>query len=116
MLQVRPVDFDQDKTQLLDTLNRNLPDLPHAKRFDWLYRHNPAGPTWAWFVVDTSTGQPVAAASVFSRAIWICGKLQHCGQVGDFAVDAPYRSLGPAVVLQKATFAPVDQGDRKSTR
>jgi len=43
--------------------------------------------------------------------MWIggaSGKL--CGQVGDFAIDAPHRSLGPALLLQKATFDPVNQG------
>jgi len=33
-----------------------------------------------------------------------------CGQVGDFAVSASHRSLGPAVLLQRATFDPVDNG------
>jgi hypothetical protein len=33
-----------------------------------------------------------------------------CGQVGDFAIDADHRSLGPAVMLQRATFEPVDRG------
>jgi len=110
VLEIRPVDFDRDRTQLLDILHRNLPDLPHAERFDWIYRRNAAGPAWAWFVIDSKSGNAVAAASVFSRAIYINNALQLCGQVGDFAVDAPYRSLGPALVLQKATFEPVDQG------
>jgi hypothetical protein len=34
-----------------------------------------------------------------------------CGQVGDFAVSASHRSLGPALLLQRATFDPVDHGD-----
>lgn len=110
MLQVRPVDFDADKPQLLEILQRNLPDLPHAQRFDWIYRRNAAGRAWAWLVVDSASNKAVAAASVFSRAVWIDNAVKLCGQVGDFAVDAPYRSLGPALVLQKATFQPVDEG------
>jgi len=110
VLQVRAVDFDADKPQLLEILQRNLPDLPHAQRFDWIYRRNAAGPAWAWFVVDSASKKAVAAASVFSRAIWIDNTVKLCGQVGDFAVDAPYRSLGPALILQKATFQPVDEG------
>jgi hypothetical protein len=31
--------------------------------------------------------------------------------VGDFAVDVAYRSLGPAIHLQRATFIPVDAGE-----
>ncbi len=33
-----------------------------------------------------------------------------CGQVGDFAIDPSHRSLGPALMLQRATFGPVDGG------
>lgn len=36
--------------------------------------------------------------------------MQRCGQVGDFAIDSSHRSLGPAVMLQRATFEPVQQG------
>ena len=32
------------------------------------------------------------------------------GQVGGFAVDASYRSFGPAVLMQRTTFEPVDSG------
>src|ERR1700756_4236584 len=34
-----------------------------------------------------------------------------CGQVGDFAVSASHRTLGPAVLLQRATFDPVNNGE-----
>ena len=47
---------------------------------------------------------------MFPRAMWIGGRVKMCGQVGDFAVSRTHRSLGPAVLLQRATFDPVDQG------
>jgi hypothetical protein len=43
--------------------------------------------------------------------MYVDGKLTRCGQVGSFAVDAGYRSLGPAVLLQRTTFQPVDSGE-----
>jgi hypothetical protein len=42
--------------------------------------------------------------------MYIDGKLVLCGQVGEFVVDVSLRSLGPAVMLQRATFEPVDTG------
>jgi len=40
--------------------------------------------------------------------MYIDGKLVLCGQVAEFAVDEAYRSLGPAMMLQRASFEPVD--------
>src|SRR5262249_4887595 len=47
--------------------------------------------------------------SLFPRLMWVGGRKVMCGQVGDFAISASHRSLGPAVLLQRATFQPVDQ-------
>jgi hypothetical protein len=108
---VRPVDLDRDREDLLQILKRNLPDLDHARRYRWRYLENPAGRAYAWFLCDGSEDRPVGAAALIPRYTWIGDKLVPSGQVGDFAVDAPYRSLGPALLLQKATFAPVDSGE-----
>ncbi|MBI2216460.1 MAG: hypothetical protein HYU51_04105 [Candidatus Rokubacteria bacterium] len=107
---VRTADPAGERETLLEILERNLVQLPHRRRFDWLYRDNPAGPAWAWFAWDTRTARAVGTAAVFPRAIWIGDRLARCGQVGDFAVDATHRTLGPAVMLQRSTFEPVDDG------
>jgi hypothetical protein len=107
---VRPADLDSEREAFLGVLERNLPDLAHRRRFEWLYRANPAGHAWSWVACDIETKAVVGAASVFPRAVWVGNRTERCGQVGDFAVDATYRSLGPAVMLQRATFGPVDSG------
>jgi hypothetical protein len=108
-LTVRSVNPEAERESLLAVLRRNLTDLDHARRFRWLYLDNPAGPAQAWFLREREgNGAAVGAASLFPRWIWLRGRLHLCGQVGDFAVDAAYRSLGPAVMLQRATFGPVD--------
>ena len=109
-ISVRSVDLETERTELLSILGRNLPEIPHARRFEWLYRNHPAGASWAWFAYDAQNRRPVGAASVFPRAMWAGDKVQICGQVGDFAIDREYRSLGPALALQRATFVPVQQG------
>lgn len=108
-MRVRPVDLDTDRDELLAVLDRNLTDLPHARRFQWLYRDHPLGRALAWFVCD-GPRQVVGIASLFPRAMWLGGRVVSGGQVGDFAIDAAHRSLGPAVMLQRATFEPVDSG------
>ena len=42
-VQVRVVDVDGEQDELLEILERNLADLPHARRFKWLYRGHPLG-------------------------------------------------------------------------
>ena len=110
-LTIRRVDLDRDRDELLDLLTANLPAVDHRRRFDWLYRAGPAGPAWSWFACDPASGRAVGTASVYPRAAWIDGRSARCGHVGDFAVDADHRSLGPAVMLQRATFEPVDRGE-----
>jgi len=107
---VRPVDLEREREELLAVLEQNLADLPHARRFKWIYCDNPEGPAWSWFVCDRASGQVHGVASVFRRAMWLGPRVSLCGQVGDFAIAADHRSLGPAVMLQRATFGPVDQG------
>jgi hypothetical protein len=107
---VRPMRLDMERAQLLAVLERNLDALPHALRFEWLYCQNPDGPAWSWCACDKQTRKVVGVASLFPRSMWVGGELKLCGQVGDFAIDPGYRSLGPAVLLQRATFDPVNEG------
>jgi len=109
-LQVRAVNLDREHDELLGVLERNLPELSHARRFKWLYREGHLGPAWSWLLCDSGSREPVGLASLFRRAIWRGGKVEMCGQVGDFAIDPSHRSLGPAVMLQRATLRPVDAG------
>jgi hypothetical protein len=109
-LKVRPIDPATERALMLEVLERNLTEIPHPKRFDWFYGGNPAGRSFSWVIVEESGSQPVGIASLISRAIWVDGEVKICGQVGDFGIDRAYRSLGPAVQLQRATFEPVDRG------
>jgi hypothetical protein len=107
-ISVRPVNLDRDRDELLAMLQTNLPALPHARRFEWLYRANPDGPAWSWFACQQD--HVVGVTSVFPRSMWIGGQLKLCGQVGDFAIAATHRSLGPALMMQRATLQPVNEG------
>jgi hypothetical protein len=108
-LAVRRISLVNDRQEMLQLLNRNFGGSQEA-RFDWRHRDNPAGPSWSWFVYDRNNLATVAMATVFPRHMFVRGKRVLGGQVGQFAVDASHRSLGPAVLLQRTTFEPVDMG------
>jgi hypothetical protein len=109
-VKIRPVQLESERGMLVDVLQRNLPDLSHAGRSEWLYDKNPAGRAWSWFALEEGRSTPIGVASVIPRLMWLGESLKLCGQVADFAIDSAYRSLGPAVLLQKATFGPVNEG------
>jgi GNAT superfamily N-acetyltransferase len=108
-LAIRPASAATDQEQMVELHHRNLPDRLEG-RFEWRHFANPVGPAWSWFLYEKNDGAVVAMTSVFPRHMYVNGKKVVCGQVGEFVVDAPYRSLGPALMLQRATFGPADSG------
>lgn len=109
-LRTRTVDFVADREELLSVLQRNLRDVSHEARFSWLYLDNPAGQAHCWFLCDDH-GSAVGVASLVRRATWMGETSATCGQVADFGIDPSFRSLGPAIKLQRCTFEPVLQGE-----
>jgi hypothetical protein len=108
-LAVRRASLTEDRKEIVELLNRNF-QPGQERRFEWRHLNHPAGPAWCWFVYDRDSGITVATASVYPRRMFVAGKELLCGQVGGFAVEAGYRSLGPAVLMQRTTFEPVDSG------
>ena len=109
-LQLVPVNVDKDRSIVVDLLNRNLPQLSHEARYRWLYQNNPDGCGFSWFLIDGRKDQVVGIASVFPRIFSCPEGVFRVGQVGDFAINDDYRSLGPAIQLQKATLTPLQDG------
>jgi hypothetical protein len=108
-LAVRRVSLTDDREEILEVLKRNFGSI-QEQRFDWRHRNNPAGECWSWFVQDRGTKSTVAMVTVFPRHMRLGSKRIVCGQVGEFAVNPTHRSLGPAVLVQRTTFQPVDSG------
>jgi hypothetical protein len=107
-LAVRRISLIEDRQEMLELLNRNF-EPGQETRFEWRHIDNPVGQAWAWFLYDGSEAA-VGTVAVFPRRLYVDGKQVVCGQVGGFAVDSSHRSLGPAVLLQRTTFEPVDSG------
>jgi hypothetical protein len=106
---IRLASLAEEQETLIEILDRNLPGRPNRQIQQMRYT-NPLGPGWSWVANPAGSSAIVAMASVFPRSFWVNGKKVVSGQVVEFAVDSSYRSLGPAVLLQRATFEPVNLG------
>jgi hypothetical protein len=94
-----------------EVLARNLPDAAPAERIRWLYGANPCGPALVWIAEREGSGEPVATSAAHRRLFRIDGKEALALNLSDFAIDANYRTLGPALGLLRATLAAVaEQG------
>ena len=107
---IRQASLADEEERLIEILDRNLPGRPN-RRIQKRRHANPLGPGWSWVAHAKCSDTIVAMASVFPRSFWVDGRKVICGQVVEFAVEAPYRSLGPAVLLQRATFEPANSGE-----
>ncbi len=100
----------EDRQGMLELFERNFGEK-FEDRFEWHNALNPAGSGWSWVIYEKSDKSLVGTTSLFPRRMYVDGKQITVGQVMYFAVDAGHRSLGPAVMLQRATFEPVDHGE-----
>jgi len=107
---VRRADLHADRVPLIELLVSSLrPDLD-GREFDWLYRENPHGAARVWVAEDSDTGALVGAAAAFPRRMFVNGGEVSGCVLGDFCIRPSYRSLGPALQLQRACLAEVDSG------
>lgn len=102
---VRQADLDQDKEILISILRRYLTPSSSETRYDWLYRQNPHGPARAWLAQNLENGDVVGVSAAFKREAYAQGSETTGWVLGDFCIADTYRSLGPALQLQKATLA-----------
>ena len=109
-IKVLTADLEKDQTDLIDILNQNR-DYPSGyERYKWLYLDNPAGKAQAWLAKDTDTGINIGAAAALPRMIWTNGKTQLCHVLSDFSIGQSYRTMGPAIKLNKISVSPVADG------
>jgi hypothetical protein len=99
---VRPIDLGSESQELVDVLQTNLPHLPHARLYPWLYLQNPQGQALAWAAIDLDSRRMLGVAAAFPREIYSDGVEKRGYLLGDFCMDASYRSLGAATALQRA--------------
>lgn len=101
-IQIHPASLESHERDLIKLFRRHLSKDCDEKRFDWLYRKNPLGLAQAWIATDTVKGTIVGAASGFPRKFYFQGKEKLGWVLGDFCLAEEYRSVGPALQLQRA--------------
>jgi hypothetical protein len=107
---VREVTPRLERDALVRLLNRHLaPDIDN-NRFDWLYFRNPHGLARVWAL--EYEGELVGAGAAIPKNLRISGSASPIvGCIfGDFCVASNYRSIGPALQLQRACLQAVDDG------
>lgn len=102
MIEIRPANIDVDGPALVELLRIHLTPRSDARRLDWLYRQNPHGPAAAWIAQDADKGLIIGSGAVIPRRMSVAGRLQVVGVMADFWVHPGYRTLGPALKLQRA--------------
>jgi len=101
-LTMRRGDLARDRSALIEFLQTHLSPRCDAARFDWLYFQNPYGTARVMIAESVSGTNVVGVAAAFPRVFSFQGS-HHAGFVlGDFCLHPRYRSLGPAVQLQRA--------------
>lgn len=107
---VRPASLSGEREELIGLLERNLPAEQARIHFPWRHDRNPAGPGWSWVIYERRNGALRGMTTLTPRPMYLDSKPVMGGQVCEFVVDKDYRSLGPALMLQRVTFEPVDNG------
>lgn len=108
-IMVQTADLERDRDVLIATLREFLTRTSNEHRFDWLYRQNPYGAARVWLARDSEKGEIVGASAAFPRRAIVKGKEQKGWVLGDFCIASQYRSLGPALHLQRATLSAIAQ-------
>lgn len=110
-IDIRQADLKRDKAALIDTLFKYLTPDSDEKRFNWLYEDSPEGPARAWLATDTDTQTVIGVSGAFARRITVNGGEKTGWVLGDFCIAEQFRSLGPALRLQKATLEQITDAE-----
>jgi hypothetical protein len=108
---VRSADIEKERVAITAFLSRYLSPTANEARYEWLYRKNPGGKALAWLGLDAATGQVIGVAAAFPRRIHYVGEEVLGYVLGDFCIHPDFRSLGPAMALQKRCLKDLAEGD-----
>lgn len=104
-INVQIADLRRDRDTIMEALSRFLISSSDHKRFQWLYENNPQGQTRAWLAINKANNSIAGAAAAFPRPFYSGNDEILSWVLGDFCLDPQYRSLGPALQLQRACLS-----------
>lgn len=94
----------------MEALFRYLTPLSNGRRYDWLYLQNPHGLAQVWVAEDSQTGTIVGVGAALPRRIYVGGTEKNGCVLADFVIHPGYRTLGPALQLQRACLESAGNG------
>ncbi len=99
---ITAADPDLDRERIIGLWKHGLTHagMPEAK-FDWYYAKNPAGIPRAFFLYVAGEPEPVGVAAIATRHMQLGTKVMAAGALIDFVALPEYRTLFPALFLQK---------------
>jgi hypothetical protein len=107
---VRAGDVAADRQLAVETFVQYLNPRYDDARFDWVYCQNPHGQGRLWVATDHGGQTIVGIAAAFPRHMRVSGRHELAWVLGDFCVSDAYRSVGPALALQRACLAEIGKG------
>jgi Acetyltransferase (GNAT) domain len=107
---VREANLIDDGGILTDLAHRYLNGNADENRFRWLYAENPFGPARAWIACEKQ-GEAIGMAAVFPRRMYRNDNIVSGCVLGDLCISPKYRSVGPALQLQRACLACARSGE-----
>ena len=100
---IRAANLESDRQLIIEALSRFVTRFSSESRFSWLYKDNPAGSARAW--IAYTADETIGVAAAFPRRVYVGGQEEFAWVLGDFCTNDKYRSLGPALQLQRACLA-----------
>jgi hypothetical protein len=101
---IRPAQINRERAALTAFLSTHLSPDATDERYEWLYCKNPAGMARVWVACEAGEGKIIGVSAAFPRRIYCDGKVARGYVLGDFCIHPDYRSLGPALALQRSTL------------
>jgi hypothetical protein len=101
-LQIRRAELEHDRSEIIGLIRRYLAPSSNERRFAWLYCDSPHGIARAWLACDETGDTAVGMAAAFPRQMYFDGDKRLGLVLGDFCMSEKYRSIGPALSLQRA--------------
>lgn len=99
---VLPINLEDDNRLLIEMMQRYLTPLSNERRYNWLYKENPEGPAKLWVLLHSDTNSIVGSAAVIPRRMYVGKQELRCALLVDLWIHPEYRTLGPALKLQRA--------------
>jgi len=103
-IRIRKGDVTKDQEAIVSFLRKHLTPESSLARFTWLYQECPFGRAKVWLAHDENSGEMIGLSAAFPRRMSIDREDRLCWVLGDFCIHPSCRSLGPALMLQKACF------------